>query len=597
MQVRMVPVLKTMTARLIAIGALLCWNVISGSAQTTWDLVWSDEFNGKAGSAPDSSKWRYDTGGGGWGNNEEEVYCAAGSNTAPCSTAAPNSYLDGNGNLIIQAVNLSGTWTSARMNTYQIEPFQYGRIEARMKLPIGAGIWPAFWLLGANFNTAVWPLCGEMDIMEWVPQYGPSKTSSTIHGPFSDGDGVGSSFTFPNGGRVDDAGYHTYGVVWSPNEAQFYRDDPNTPYFTITNSTDIPGDWVFNHPFFIIMNLAIGGYFPGYSNNTTPNPAVMTVDYVRVYRGSNNLVSGPVSINAGGASEGSFFADTNFSGGSVTSTSAAINTSLIPAPVPPQAVYQTAREGASKYTITGLVPDATYNVTLHFAETQWSGPGERRFNVSINNKPVLTNFDIFASAGAKNKAIEENFTASADPLSGGIVISLTAGSNGEPTISGIVVAQTSDNESTSGRVSIDAGAGVVGNFIADTDYSGGNISTTFSAIDTSLVSSPVPPQAVFQSERWAPSTYTIGGFVPGSTHTVTLYFAEIYWSAPGQRQFNVAINGTEVLKNFDIVAATGAKDRAIQKQFPATANTKGQIVIQFTVGAADQPKVSGISVD
>ncbi len=568
----------------------------SGSAQATWNLVWSDEFNGTAGSAPDSNKWRYDVGGGGWGNNEEEVYCAFGSNATPCSTATPNAYIDGNGNLIIQAVNLNGTWTSARMNTYQIEPMQYGRIEARMKLPIGTGIWPAFWMLGANFNTAVWPLCGEMDIMEWVPQYGPSKTSSTIHGPFSGGNGVGSAFTFPNGGRVDDANYHTYGVIWSPNQAQFYRDDPTTPYFTIAKNTDIPGDWVFNHPFFVIMNLAMGGYFPDYTDSTTPNPSVMTVDYVRVYRGSN-LVSGPVSINAGGDSEGSFFADTNFSGGNVTSTTATIDTSLIPAPVPPQAVYQTAREGVSKYTITGLVPDATYKVTLHFAETQWSGPGERRFNVSINNKPVLTNFDIFASAGAKNKAIEESFTVAADPLSGGIVVGLTAGSTGQPTISGIVVTQTADNESTSGRVSIDTGAGDVGNFMADTDYSGGNSATTFSAIDTSLVSAPVPPQAVFQSERWAPSTYTIGGFVPGTSHTVTLYFAEIYWTQPGQRQFNVLINGNQVLTNFDIVGATGAKNKAIEELFPATANAQGQIIVQFTAGAADQPKISGIVVN
>ncbi len=580
----------------IATAALL-WLTPSLSRAQNWQLVWSDEFNGTAGSAPDPTKWKYDTGGGGWGNNEEEVYCAAGSNTAPCSTSTPNAYLDGNGNLIIQAVNSGGTWTSARMITYQREQFQYGRIEARMKLPMGAGIWPAFWLLGANFNTAAWPLCGEMDIMEWVPQYGPSKTSSTMHGPFSGGNGVGSSFTFPNGGRVDDAGYHTYGIIWSPNQAQFYRDDPSTPYFTITKNSDIAGDWVFNHPFFVIMNLAVGGYFPGYSNSTTPNPSVMTVDYVRVYRPANGLVTGPVAINAGGDSEGGFFADTNFSGGTATSTTAAIDTSQIPAPAPPQAVYQTAREGASQYTVTGLIPDATYNVQLGFAETHWSAPGERKFNVSINNKAVLTNFDIFASAGAKNKAIQESFTAAADPLSGRIVIGLRPGADDVPSISGIAVTQTSDNESTSGRVLIDAGAGDVGNFIADTDYAGGNTSTSSAAVDTSLISSPVPPQAVFQSERWAPSTYTIGGFVPGTAHTVTLYFNEIYWTQPGQRQFNVSINGTPVLTNFDIIGTTGAENRAIQEQFHATANTLGQIIIQLTTGAADQPKISGIYVN
>ena len=567
-----------------------------GTAQTTWQLVWSDEFNGVANTVPDSSKWAYDTGGGGWGNNEEEIYCAAGSNASPCTTATPNAYQDGNGNLIIQAVNSGGTWTSARMRTYPLVQFQYGRIEARMKLPMGAGIWPAFWLLGQNFNDATWPLCGEMDIMEWVPQYGPNKTSSTIHGPLSGGNGVGSQFTFPNGGRVDDAGFHTYGVTWSPNQAQFYRDDPTTPYFTITKSTDISGDWVFNHPFFVILNLAIGGYFPGYSDASTPSPSVLSVDYVRVYRAANSLVTGPVAINAGGDSEGSFFADTNFTGGITSTTTAAVDTSLIPAPAPPQAIYQTAREGSSKYTVTGLIPAATYNVQLHFAETTWSSPGQRQFNVSLNNKNVLTNFDIFAATGAKNKAIQESFTATADPLSGGIMVNLTPGASGQPTISGIAVTPVG-TATTSGRVFINAGAGDVGNFVSDVDYSGGTIANTSSAIDTSLIAAPVPPQAVFQSERYGNSTYTVGGFVPGTTHTVTLYFAEIYWTASGKRQFNVLINGNQVLTNFDIFASTGAEDKAIQQQFTATANSSGQIVIQFTVGSADQPKVSGIQVN
>ncbi len=577
-------------------GTLFVLTAVCGRAQN-WTLVWSDEFNGSAGSAPNASKWKYDTGGGGWGNNEEEVYCAAGSNVSPCSTATPNAVLDGNGHLLISAWNNSGTWTSARMLTNNVVNFQYGRIEARMKLPMGAGVWPAFWLLGANLNTSYWPLCGETDIMEWVPQFGPSKTSLTIHGPFSGGNGVGSSFTFPNGGRVDDANFHTYGVIWTPNNAQFYRDDPTSPYFTISKTTDIAGDWVFNHPFFIIMNLAMGGYFPGYTDNTTSNPSVMTVDYVRVYTPSNSLVSGPISINAGGDSEGGFFADTNFSGGSAISTTAAIDTSQIPAPAPPQAVYQSGRAGVSKYTIDGLVPNAPYRVQLHFAETQFNAPGQRQFNVSINNKPVLTNFDILAAAGAKNKAIEESFTVNADPLGGSIVVGSSAGNAAQPLISGISVAQTADNEPTSGRVSIDAGGGDVGTFIADTDFSGGNQASNFAEVDTSLISAPVPPQAVFQSERWGASTYTIGGFVPGSNHTVILYFNEIYWNHPGQRTFNVVINGKQVLTSFDIIGTSGAKNKAVEEQFPAVANASGQIVIQFTVGAADQPKISGITVN
>jgi beta-glucanase (GH16 family) len=593
-------------SRVISSGTLFCIAVIlflfgatpfyaqSSLANNNWQLVWSDEFNGPAGSLPDSTKWTYDVGGGGWGNNEEEVYCAAGSNASPCSTATPNAVLDGNGNLVITAYNNGGTWTSARMKTEGVENFQYGRIEARMQLPMGDGIWPAFWLLGSNINTSIWPLCGEMDIMEWVPQYGASMTSSTVHGPFSGGDGVGSSFVFPHGGTV--AAFHTYGIIWSPNQAQFYRDDPNNPYFTIQNTSDIPGDWVFNHPFFVIMNLAMGGYFPGYTDSTTPNPAVMTVDYVRVYRAAHTPVAGPAAINSGGASAGSFFADTNFNGGSAISTEAAIDTSLIPAPVPPQAVYQTAREGESQYTINNLVPHAAYNVQLQFAETQYSQPGDRVFDVAINGQTVLNRFDIFAAAGGENRAVEGNFKAHADQY-GNIVVHLTPRTSQKPLISGLAVTQTADNEPTSGPVSIDAGGGDVGSFIADTDFSGGNQASSFASVDTSRISAPVPPQAVFQSERWAPSTYTIGGFAPRSSHTVTLYFNEIYWTEPGQREFNVLINGNQVLTNFDIVGMTGAQNRAIEEQFPATANSSGQIVIQFTIGAADQPKVSGMAVD
>src|SRR5581483_9887672 len=248
--------------RKLALAALvtILWLAPSQASAQKWQLVWSDEFDGAAGSAPDSGKWKYDTGGGGWGNNEEEVYCAAGSNESPCSAANPNSYLDGNGNLVIHAIKSGDTWTSARLTTFPAGQFEYGRIEARMKLPTGVGIWPAFWLLGGDIKTAGWPRCGEMDIMEWVPQYGPSKTSSTIHGPVSGGKGVGSTFVFPNGGRVDDA-YHTYGIVWSPDKAEFYRDDPDHPFFTITKESDGAGDWVFNHPFFVILNLAIGGNF------------------------------------------------------------------------------------------------------------------------------------------------------------------------------------------------------------------------------------------------------------------------------------------------------------------------------------------------
>src|SRR5713101_2653735 len=269
--------------------AMMCFSPIFApmAAAQTWTLAWSDEFNGPAGSAPSATDWNFATGNNnGWGNNELEFYCPPGNDTAPCSAANPNIFEDGNGNLVIRAIRTpSGTWTSGRMNTAGKHPFQYGRMEARMKLVPGAGFWPAFWMLGTNIGTVGWPTCGEQDIMEWVPQYTPTTTSSTDHGPgYSGGAGIGRRFTFPNGGRIDDASYHTYGVIWSQNRMDYYRDDSTKPFFTLTPANIPAGtQWVFNHPFYILLNFAIGGGFPGPPNASSPSPADVLVDYVRVY--------------------------------------------------------------------------------------------------------------------------------------------------------------------------------------------------------------------------------------------------------------------------------------------------------------------------
>jgi beta-glucanase (GH16 family) len=576
----------------LAVWAIVASSIVNpGAAKAqNWTLVWSDEFNAPAGTLPDASKWGYDTGGGGFGNNELEIYCAAGSNTAPCSSANPNTYQDGNGNLVIKAINTNGTWTSGRMKTQGLEQFQYGRIEARIKLQVGKGLWPAFWMLGTDIGTAGWPTCGEQDIMEWILQYTANTTSSTIHGPgYSGANGIGSKFTFPNGGRVDDANYHIYGIVWSPNQIQFYRDDSTKPFFTVTPSSIPAGtQWVYNNPFFLLLNLAVGGNFPGNPDGTTPNPAVMLVDYVRVYTPSTSNNNG-IAVDAGGGATGNFVADADFTGGTAANTTAAIDTSLVPAPVPPQAVYQTERYGPSTYTIPGLTAGGRYNVALHFAEFFWSNAGQRQFNVSINGTQVLSNFDIIAATGAKDKAIVENFPATAN-ANGQIAIQFSNGAADMAKISGIVVAP-------GGAISINTGGTGAGNFVADSDFIGGTAANTTSAIDTSLLTFPAPPQAVLQDERYGPSTYTIPGFAAGSSHSVTLYFAENYWNAVGQRRFNVSINGITVLTNFDIFAATGAKNKAIQQQFTETADAHGQYVIRFTNGTADLPKIGGININ
>ncbi len=261
----------------------------------TWNIQWSDEFNGAANSAPNANNWNYDTGGGGWGNGELEIYCAPFSGAAPCDPNNSNLYQDGGGNLVIRALYRNGIWTSGRMKTAGKQAFQYGRIEARMKLQVADGYWPAFWMLGNNIGTVGWPTAGEQDIMEWVQSYGPSQTSSTVHGPgYSGANGIGSRFTFPNGGRVDDGNYHIYGVVRSQNKMQFYRDNPTQPFFTLTPSNIPAGDqWVFNQPFFVLLNFAIGGGgFPGNTDSSTPSTGTALVDYVRVYQSSGAINAG-----------------------------------------------------------------------------------------------------------------------------------------------------------------------------------------------------------------------------------------------------------------------------------------------------------------
>jgi len=178
---------------------------------------------------------------------------------------------------------------------------QYGQMEARMRVVAAPGLWPAFWMLGTNVGSVGWPSCGEVDIMEWVDNYGPGVTSSALHGPgYSGGGNIGVQSGFPNGTRVDDANYHIYGVIWSPDQIQFYRDTTSNVTRTIT-PPNIPAGttWAYNHPFFILLTQAVGGnWFPG-PDGSTPAIDDVLVDYVRVYQaGTASPPGGTVSIRA-----------------------------------------------------------------------------------------------------------------------------------------------------------------------------------------------------------------------------------------------------------------------------------------------------------
>lgn len=244
--------------------------------QSDWQLVWSDEFNGPANSAPDTSKWSYDLGATGWGNNELENY----------TDSLENAHLDGKGNLVIRAVRTAAAgYTSARLKTQGKFAVMYGKIEARMKIPFGHGVWPAFWMLGSDFDTAGWPKCGEIDIMENIGGE-PSVIHGSLHGPgYSGSSPVTSTFTLP-AGQVFSSEFHTYSVVWTPEGIEYYVDD--LPYLKVSPATIPAGTaWVFTKPFFLLLNVAVGGNWPGTPDSTTQFPQELVVDYVRVYKGVN----------------------------------------------------------------------------------------------------------------------------------------------------------------------------------------------------------------------------------------------------------------------------------------------------------------------
>jgi len=254
-------------------------------------LAWSDEFTNSGGAAaqPNPAFWTYDTGNSGFGNNELENYCAWGSSASPCSTTNPSAFVGTDGYLHIEAQQPSaGVYTSARLKTQGLFSFQYGRLEVRARVPEAQGFWPAAWLMGNNIATVNWPACGEQDVLERVNGPGsPDWNAGSVHGTgFTGGTGLGTLYDFPNGTTA--AAWHTYGMIWSRGSVAYYIDDPTHPYATYTTSSlsSLSGAvWPFDagQSNFILLNLAVGGSWPGSPDGTTPFPSELLIDYVRVY--------------------------------------------------------------------------------------------------------------------------------------------------------------------------------------------------------------------------------------------------------------------------------------------------------------------------
>jgi beta-glucanase (GH16 family) len=245
--------------------------------ETKWKLTWSDEFNGANGSLPDDTKWEMQTGGQGWGNNELEYYTGRAVNA---------SQRDGNLEIVARREHFKGPdgiereYTSARLQTKGLFEQKYGRFEARIKMPKGQGIWPAFWMLGNDIDTVGWPSCGEIDIMETIGSQ-TDRNVGSLHGPgYSGGNPMSGKFTQSDG--TLDSDFHLYAVEWEPDTIRFYVDQH---LYETRTSAEVPGGtrWVYDHPFFLLLNVAVGGNWPKSPDDTTEFPQKMLVDYVRVY--------------------------------------------------------------------------------------------------------------------------------------------------------------------------------------------------------------------------------------------------------------------------------------------------------------------------
>ena len=280
--------MNTRSQRWTRFGVILllsAWAMAQTSPEPSragWKLTWSDEFNAAEGSPLDSSKWVSETGGNGWGNQELEYY-----------TARPQNAIQQGGNLVITVLaekytgsdGVTRDYTSARLKTQTKFSEKYGRFEARIKIPRGQGIWPAFWMLGDNIKGVGWPECGEIDIMENIGKE-PALVHGTIHGPgYSGAKGIGAPFSLPDKARFADD-FHIYAIEWAPKSIRFFVDDH---LYATRTPADLPKgtEWVYDHPFFLLLNVAVGGGWPGNPDATSVFPQTMLVDYVRVYQPSS----------------------------------------------------------------------------------------------------------------------------------------------------------------------------------------------------------------------------------------------------------------------------------------------------------------------
>jgi beta-glucanase (GH16 family) len=536
----------------------------SAQAASAWQLIWSDEFDGPAGSAPNPQHWTLQQ--GLTPDGAQSYNCLFGQTTNGCDPKNPNVFLDGNGNLAIVARAAAGApngVTSGRLatsagtnNSTILFSTKYGRLEAAITLPVNAGnhgVWPAFWMLGNNISSINWPSCGEIDIMEYIGQTNPTRAFGTLHGQGYANVGLGVQAVNPAGW----GGRHIFGIIWSPNEVKFYVDSLTNIYGTIStadlmaNQSWVNGGraaWPFNNPFFILLDLNMGGPFPGNINSTTTFPQTLLVDYVRVYQAA--------------------------------------------APGPPTNVTATA-SSSSQVTLNWTAStntDATYNVyrsTISGVAPQSQAQPDPAVIPQSNQTLISSNLTGTSFTDANLSPDQTYFYTVTS--SGGY-----SGESGAPQVS--VTLPVSGIGTNGGALHVSAGGYTgTGGYIQNSLVSGGFTNAFPAAVDTSAVTNPAS-QDIYHSERWGPQTWVLAHLTPGGSYNLRMHFAESAFGAAGQRQFNVLVNGAQVLTNFDIFALAGAQNKVVTQTINTVADQNGSILLQLAPGAADQPEIRALDV-
>lgn len=627
------------------------------SAQFSAVPVWSDEFDYSG--SPDPARWAFETGGGGWGNNELQHY----------TSRTQNARVE-NGMLVINArrENYGGNaYTSARMHSIGAGSITYGRIEVRARFTGAAGTWPAIWMLATDWGIyGNWPDCGEIDIMEHVSTHGESVQASIHTRDYNFQIGT-AKVGFQYG--VDYWNWHDYILEWYPNRLDVTID--NSRFFSFRDEGQGYGKWPFDTPFHLMLNVAVGGWggTPTFSSET------LEIDHVRIsaYTGQSQFsvhpeawyrlvnrnsgkvldIDGPSTADGSNlhqwdwfdltsqhwrfepAGDGAYRMISRYSGkacdvaGASWANGANIQQTALNGnhaqdwwlqPVGAGHCKIVSRETGRVLDVTEASPDNGANVQ------QWDYAGGANQEWLIEQveappaPPAPTGLQ--AVAGGEQVAlfwdaggIYHTFNVKRSSFSGGpyevIATHLTEPRFSDTGLAGgkscyyVVSAMNGTTESSADSseaaaivwnvaLARNAGGPVAAPFAGDAYFSGGTAASTAAAIDRSGLTNSAP-ESVYQSERYGNMTYTLPGLTAGASYRVRLHFAETYWTAAGQRRFNVAINGAGVLSNFDVFASAGKKDRAIIREFDATATAGGQIVILLS-GLVDNANVSGIEV-